>query len=426
MDHGGSLPAALAITQFTLPNGLHVVLHSDRRHPIVAIGVMYHVGSKDEQPHQRGFAHFFEHLLFEGSVHIGRGEYSRHVEAAGGLLNANTNGDRTYYYEVLPSNQLALGLWLESERMLHARVDQKGIDTQREVVKEERSQRYDNQPYGTILPEVLSRAYTVHPYRWPTIGFMEDLDAATEADFQAFYNNYYVPDNAVLVLSGDFDVAEARALVERYFGDIPSGTGVPRHGLVEPPLVAEVRDVVHDRIRLPAVVHAYRIPPLHDQGHAAADMLTRLLSEGNSSRLERRLKDRAQLAVHVGAITLPLEHPGIALVYAIANGGVEAERLEEAMDEELARLHTEAPSMAEVERIKAQMEAERHQRRSRMAGIANELAAAHTFFGDAAKVDFEMERCMALTPDDLVASARDHFKRDARVALHYLPRTSRT
>jgi predicted Zn-dependent peptidase len=178
---------AINYTEFDLDNGLHVILHEDHSTPIVAVSVMYHVGSKNEEKDRRGFAHFFEHLLFEGSENIGRGEFSKHVERAGGVLNANTTGDRTYYYEVLPSNQLELGLWLESERMLHAKVDQKGVDTQREVVKEERRQRYENQPYGTILIEVLKRAYTEHPYQWPTIGFMEDLNAASEADYKAFY-----------------------------------------------------------------------------------------------------------------------------------------------------------------------------------------------------------------------------------------------
>ena len=213
----------IAFTEFDLDNGLHVIVHEDRSTPIVAVSVMYHVGSKNEREDRRGFAHFFEHLLFEGSENIARGEFSKYVEGAGGVLNANTNGDRTYYYEVLPSNQLELGLWLESERMMHARVDQVGIDTQWEVVKEERRQRYENQPYGSILIEVLKRAYTVHPYKWPTIGFMEDLNAASEKDYKDFYETYYVPNNAVLVVAGDVDPKEARRLVEAYFGPIARG-----------------------------------------------------------------------------------------------------------------------------------------------------------------------------------------------------------
>ncbi|MCC6399435.1 MAG: insulinase family protein, partial [Flavobacteriales bacterium] len=251
---------AITFTEFDLDNGLHVIVHEDHGTPIVAVSVMYHVGSKDERPDRRGFAHFFEHLLFEGSATLGRGEFSKHVEKAGGVLNANTNGDRTYSYEVLPSNQLELGLWLESERMLHARVDQKGIDTQREVVTEERRQRYENQPYGSILIEVLKRAYTVHPYQWPTIGFMEDLNAASEQDYIDFYKTYYVPNNAVLVIAGDVKAADMRKLVEKYFAAIPRGKDIVRPTAVEPQLKGEVRDVVHDQIQLPAVVQAYRIP----------------------------------------------------------------------------------------------------------------------------------------------------------------------
>ncbi|MDQ3100745.1 MAG: insulinase family protein, partial [Bacteroidota bacterium] len=203
---------AIEFTEFDLDNGLHVILHEDHGTPIVAVSVMYHVGSKDEDSKRRGFAHFFEHLLFEGSENIARGEFSKLVESAGGVLNANTSGDRTYYYEVLPSNHLELGLWLESERMLHAKVDQVGVNTQREVVKEERRQRYENQPYGSLLIEVLDRAYKEHPYKWPTIGFMEDLNAASEQDYKDFYKRFYIPNNAVLVVAGDIDPAQTRTL----------------------------------------------------------------------------------------------------------------------------------------------------------------------------------------------------------------------
>src|SRR5688572_6685899 len=188
----------IAFEQYTLDNGLHVILHQDKTTPIVAVSVMYHVGSKNEDPERTGFAHFFEHLMFEGSENLERGDFDKYVQNSGGDLNANTSFDRTFYYEILPSNQLAMGLWLESERMLHAKVDIKGIETQREVVKEERRQRIDNQPYGTILEETFKRAYKVHPYRWPIIGSMAHLEAAVEADYKKFYKDFYVPNNAVL------------------------------------------------------------------------------------------------------------------------------------------------------------------------------------------------------------------------------------
>ena len=414
--------SAIGYTEFTLDNGLHVVLHRDNGTPIVTVGVMYHVGSKNERPTQRGFAHFFEHLLFEGSANIARGEYSRIVEQAGGMLNANTNGDRTYYYEVLPSNQLELGLWLESERMLHARVDAKGIETQRQVVKEERRQRYDNQPYGSILIEVLERAYTVHPYRWPVIGVMEDLDAATEADFQDFHRRFYTPNNAVLVVAGDIDEARTRGMVEAWFGGIPRGIPVEQPAVVEPPLSGEVRGVVHDRIQLPAVVQAFRLPALGTPDIYAADLVNRLLSNGNSARLQRRLKDEDRLAVHTGAFTLPFEQPGLAVLYAIANAGVDADTLEKAIDAELRRLREEPITPAELARLRAQLETEMVLENSRVSGVAHNLAHAHMLLCDTALVNAEIARYMALDEQDILRAAREYFDPARRVVLHYLPR----
>lgn len=416
---------AIEFTEYDLPNGLHVILHQDKTTPIVAVSVMYHVGSKDEQPDRRGFAHFFEHLLFEGSEHIGRGEFSKHVERAGGVLNANTSGDRTYYYEVLPSNQLELGLWLESERMLHAKVDQKGIDTQREVVKEERRQRYENQPYGSILIEVLKRAYKEHPYQWPTIGYMEDLNAASEKDYQEFYKRYYVPNNAVLVVAGDFEVEEARKQIDRYFGSIPRGADIQRQQVVEPPLLGEVRDVVYDKIQLPAVVTAYRIPAAGTTEFYAVDMVNRLLSNGNSSRLNKALKDEQQVAVYVGAFSLPFEDPGLAIHFAVANAGVEADALEQAMDVELKRVQQEGVSVAELAKLKAQLETSSIADNSRVAGVAGNLASAYMLLGDTRLVNTELDRYLALTTDDLKRAAQHYFDLRNRVVLHYLPENQR-
>lgn len=412
---------AIDYSEFDLDNGLHVILHKDPSTPIVAIGVMYHVGSKNEDKDRRGFAHFFEHLLFEGSANVERGEFSRHVERAGGVLNANTTGDRTYYYEVLPSEQLELGLWLESERMLHAKVDQRGVDTQREVVKEERRQRYENQPYGSILIEVLKRAYSTHPYQWPTIGFMEDLNAATEADYQAFYKKFYVPNNAVLVVAGDIDEDRTRQLVKRYFGEIPRGENVKQPQVVEPPLPGEVRDVIHDRIQLPAVVTAYRIPAIGNPDFYAVDLLNRLLSNGNSSRLNVALKEEQQKAVFVGAFSLPFEHPGLAIHFAIANGGVDARDLERSMDAEVARVLKEGVPEQEFNKLLAQLETEYIADNGRVAGVANNLATAYTLLGGTEQVNEELKKYLALTPKDLQRAAELYFSPAQRVVLHYLP-----
>jgi predicted Zn-dependent peptidase len=197
--------------EYDLPNGIHVILHEEHSTPIVAVSVLYHVGSKNENTERTGFAHFFEHLLFEGSQNIGRGEYSKLVEKNGGTLNANTSQDRTYYYEILPSNQLELGLWLESERMLHAKVENVGIETQRSVVKEEKRQRVDNQPYASFISEMFKRAFPSHPYRWVPIGSMEHLDAAVEADYVQFYQDFYVPNNATISIAGDIPIEKTKS-----------------------------------------------------------------------------------------------------------------------------------------------------------------------------------------------------------------------
>ena len=408
-------------TEFDLPNGLHVILHEDHSTPIVAVGVMYHVGSKDEASNRRGFAHFFEHLLFEGSDNIGRGEYAKYVEKAGGVLNANTTNDRTYYYEVLPSNQLDLGLWLESERMMHAKVETKGIETQREVVKEERRQRYENQPYGTIIPEVLKRAYTVHPYQWPTIGYMEDLNAATEADYKGFYKTFYVPNNAVLVLAGDFNTKAATKELKKYFADIPKGGAIPRNTVVEPAMKGEIRDTVYDKIQLPAVVEAYRIPALGTPDFYAVDMLNRLLSNGNSSRLVKNVKDAEQKAVYVGSFSLPLEDPGLSIAFAVANMGVSPDSLEQSMDRQFARVRDELVSPEELQKLKVQIETEHATDNSKVAGIANNLANAYTFLGNAKKINTEVDQYLAVTAADLQRVARTYFVPQNRVVLYYLP-----
>ena len=226
----------IEFVEYDLLNGLHVILHKDNSIPIVAVTILYHVGSKNENPERTGFAHFFEHLLFEGSENIQRGQYDKLVTGAGGALNANTSFDRTFYYEILPSNQLELGLYLESERLLHAKINQIGVETQREVVKEEKRQRYDNQPYGSIFTEIFKRAYKRHPYRWTPIGSLAHLNVATLDEFMNFYKTFYVPENATLSVAGDISIPQAKILIEKYFSEIPKGKkNIYRPTIIEPP-----------------------------------------------------------------------------------------------------------------------------------------------------------------------------------------------
>src|SRR5690606_11689272 len=298
--------------EYDLPNGLHVILHEDHATPNVSISVMYHVGSKNEDPQRTGFAHFFEHLLFEGSKHIARGEYMKLVQSSGGEVNANTSWDRTYYYEILPSNQLELGLWMESERMLHAIIDEEGVETQRKVVKEEKKQRYDNTPYGQLLSVVYENAFTQHPYRWSPIGQEQYIDQATLSEFMDFYKTFYVPNNATLVIGGDFDPSHAKELIQKYFSDIPRGTKpIPRPNIQEPPQTEEKRVTFYDNIQLPAVIIAYHSPKMGDKDFYAMQLLSQLLSTGKSSRFHKSIVDEQEKALFVGAFAIPNEDPGL-------------------------------------------------------------------------------------------------------------------
>ncbi len=413
----------IEFVEYELENGLKVLLHEDHSTPIVAVSVMYHVGSKNEDPTRRGFAHFFEHLLFEGSENIDRGEFDKYIQEAGGTNNANTNPDRTFYYEILPSNQLEMGLWLESERMLHAKVETKGIEVQREVVKEERRQRYENQPYGSIVLNVFENAYKEHPYRWPTIGYMEDLNAASEEDYVNFYKTFYVPNNAILSIAGDIDVPAAKKLIEKYFGSIPKGTKeIPRPDITEPPLGGEVRDTVYDNIQLPAVIHTYRIPELGTDDYYAVSMLSTLLAQGQSSRLYKSLVDEQQLALQTAAIPLPLEDPGVSIALGIANFGVDSKVLEQAMDSEIEKVRDELISEREFQKLRNQVENDFVSGNSRVAGIAESLANYEMYYGDANLINTELERFMNVTREDIQRVAKKYYIPENRVTLVYLPK----
>jgi predicted Zn-dependent peptidase len=408
---------------FTLDNGLHVILHQDKSTPIVAVSVMYHVGSKNENPERTGFAHFFEHLLFEGSENISRGEYDKYIEKAGGTLNANTSMDRTYYFEILPSNQLELGLWLESERMLHAKVENVGIETQRQVVKEERRQRIDNQPYGSFLEQIMKRAYKTHPYKWPVIGSMAHLDAAEEKDYKNFYKDFYVPNNAIISIAGDIDYENAKALVTKYFSTIPkSMKPIYRPSVVEPALGGEVRDTFYDNIQLPAVLMAYRIPAAGTPEYYAVSMLGTLLSQGESSRLQRALVDDQQKAVAVGNFPLDLEDPGVSIAYGICSMGTDVLDAEKSITAEIDRIKTEPIGDEEFQKLRNQVENDFVTSNSRVAGIAESLANYKMYYGDANLINTELQRYLAVTKDDIKNAAIKYYNNNNRVVLHYLPK----
>ncbi|MBN1638649.1 MAG: insulinase family protein [Ignavibacteriales bacterium] len=409
--------------EFTLDNGLHVILHQDNSVPLVAVNVLYHVGSKNEKPDRTGFAHFFEHLMFEGSENIARGDYAKICEAAGGANNAGTSFDQTVYYELLPSNQLELGLWLESERMLHLKIDDVGVETQRSVVKEERKQRYDNQPYGSLLEEVFSHAFKVHPYRWVPIGSIQYIDEAKLEEFMEFYKTFYVPNNATLSIAGDIDIDKTKELVELYFGDIPKGKkNIYRPTEVEPEQTVEVRDTVYDNIQLPAVILAYHMPKQGSEDYYALDMLTKILSGGESARLYKELVDKQQLALQVVSIPLALEDPGLFIVLGLPNIGIDLLKFEDEINTELEKVKTNLVEEKEFQKIRNQIESQFISGYSSMAGIASSLANYHVFYGDANLINTEIERYMKVTREDLKRVANKYLVKNNRVVLHYLPK----
>ncbi len=412
----------IEFTEYKLENGLHVILHQDNTTPNVVVEIMYHVGAKNENPERTGFAHFFEHLMFEGSKHIGRGEFAEIVERAGGTLNAGTWYDYTTYYVLLPSNQLELALWLESERMLHPVIDSIGIATQKDVVTEEMQQVRDNRPYGRILTETLMRAYSEHPYRSDVLGLDPHIRNATEEDITNFHDMFYVPNNAVLVVSGDFEIETTKKLIEKYFGDIPAGTGeIYRPSVVEPRRTAEIRDTVYDNIQLPAVIHAYPMPALGTPDYYAMDMLSTLLSRGQSSRLYRKLVDQEETALSIQSIPLGLEDPGLFIIFGLPNIGVDLEVLEAGFVAELERVKEELISEQEFQKLRNQMESSFVGRNTTIASRSTALATYHTLHGDANKINTELDRYMAVTREDIRRVANEFLQEDQRVVIYYLP-----
>jgi zinc protease len=413
----------VAFEEYTLDNGLHVILHNDASAPVIITSVMYHVGSKNENPERTGFAHFFEHLLFEGTDNIKRGEWFKIVTANGGTNNANTSEDRTYYYEVFPSNSLELGLWMESERMMHPIINQIGVDTQNEVVKEEKRLRVDNQPYGSLIAEVKKNMYVKHPYRWATIGSMDHLDAAKLEEFQAFNKKFYVPNNAVLVVAGDLnDIPKTKEWVNKYFGAIPKGKEVVVEKFVEEPITTALKASYQDpNIQKPMIVASYRTPSMKTRDARVLDMISTVLSEGKSSRLYKKIVDDKKMALQIGAFNYSQEDYGLYILYGMPQGTYTSEDIVKEIDEEVVKLQTELLSDKEMQKLKNIYENNYVNGNSNVEGIAENLASYYLLHGDINLINTEIEMYRSITAQEIRDVAKKYLNPNQRLLLDYVP-----
>ncbi len=411
-------------TEYDLDNGLHVILHQDNTAPVVSTSVMYHVGGKDLKNNKTGFAHFFEHLLFEGTENIGKGEFMSIISSNGGTFNATTSLDRTYYYETFPSNKLELGLWLESERMLHPIIGETGVETQNEVVKEERRRSYDNRPYGNVLQVIQANLFKNHPYKDPNIGYMKDLDAATLEEFNEYFDEYYAPNNATMVVAGDINIEKTKKLIKDYFGPIPKGNEVTRTRVKEEPIKETVTDTFYDpNIQLPMMILAWRTPGMKEKDAYVLDMISTVLSEGKSSRLYKKMVDDKKQALQVAAFNLPMEDYGGYAIYSLPMGDTSLETLTKSIDEEISKLQNEKISEREFQKLQNTFENRYVNSNSSVSGIAESLATDNVLYGNTNLINKEIEIYRSITPEDIKRVANEYLKENQRAEIYYLPKT---
>jgi zinc protease len=420
----------IPFVKYTLSNGLDVLLHQDRACPIVAVNVWYHVGSKNEQPGRTGFAHLFEHLMFEGSQHHDTG-YFAPLQGAGGSLNGSTNADRTNYWEVVPSNALELALWMESDRMgflLPALTDTK-FSNQRDVVLNERRQNYENRPYGLAPMAMLAALFPAdHPYHWTTIGETDDLHAARLEDVRRFFATYYHPANASLSMAGDIDIEAAMGLAETYFGELPPGPVVDPVRPLTPELPGETRLLLEDRVELPRLYLAWLTTPMFAAGDAELDLAADILANGKTSRLYRRLVFEQRIATDVSAAQNSREIAGFVQIAATAAPGRSLGEIQSVIDDEIAKLATEGPTEDEVERGRVQSEAQfmfRLQTVGGFGGKSDQLNAYNTFLDDPGFFDRDLTRYRAVTTASLRDATARYLGHPHRVALSLVPRERR-
>ena len=419
-----ALQSNIEFQEYDLQNGLHVILHRDDSNPIVSVDIWYMVGSKDEDPGHTGFAHLFEHMMFQGSRNVGKTEHFSYIQKAGGTLNGTTNADRTNYFESVPSNQLELVLWLESDRMMQLNVTQENFDNQREVVKEEKRQRYDNRPYGTWSINMYNRAFPNHPYRMPPIGSMKDLNEASLDYAQGFYKKYYAPDNAVLVISGDIDYQGTGELVEKYFGNItPARTNKKNYHEINLN-TGEIRDTIYENVQLPALFIGYKTYGNRSKDYYALQILSSLLTDGKSSRLYKDIVYNKKLAKSVNSFVSEMQIAGLFIVNSTGYQHSDLEKIEDEIYSQIESLKTKPVSDYELEKIKNSIENDFTNMRQTALGKAELLAHYYVYLNNTELINSDLKNYLDVTPREIMDAANKYFSRENRVVLYYSPKKS--
>ena len=417
-------PPEIKVREHQLANGLKVILHEDHSVPVANVQVWYHVGSKDERAGRSGFAHLFEHIMFKGSANVGSEEHKDFINAIGGRYNATTDFDRTLYFETIPSNYLERILWMEADRMRSLDVSDENFRSEREVVKEERRLRVENPPFGRLFEVVLDKTFTTHPYRILPIGSMADLDAATIQDVRDFHATYYVPNNATLVVAGDFQSDEVLRWIDTWFGSIPKGKPIPRNVPKEPAQTAERRAAAYDaNAPLPVVIFTYHMPEAGHPDLFALEVAANVLSEGQSSRLYRKMVYDQQIALQAGGQTIVLEDPGVFFFFAILQGDHTVQEAEASLQEEVARLQATPVAAPELEKAKNQLIARQVFGRETVQDKGEAIGYASVILDDLSRLNKDLAEYQKVTADDVMRVAKTYFKPDNRTVVHMLPAT---
>lgn len=411
--------------EFDLPNGLHVIMHKDNTNPLVSVNIWYHVGAKDEDNGRTGFAHLFEHMMFQGSENVAKTGHFDYIQKAGGTLNGTTNLDRTNYFESVPSNQLELVLWLESDRMGTLKVNQENFDNQREVVKEEKRQRYDNTPYGSRFVELSKRLFKEQTYEWMPIGSMEDLNAADLGYAQTFYKKYYSPDNAVIVVSGDINYSETKKLVKKYFSDLkPAKTTKNKYKEIIYNQ-GEIQDTIYDNVQLPALYMGYKIPGMKAEEIHALEILSMILGDGRSSRLYNNIVYTKKMAKSSGAFVFDNEMGGIFVISSTGFKNTNLDSLEKEITSIIEGIKNNEVSDKELDKAKNSVENDYITRMQTTMGKADLMAHYWTYFKNTSLINSDINNYLNITKEDLLNAARKYLNTDNRVVLYYLPKNDK-